>query len=61
MFDHILKLGNLLRCDFSVGIRDILNNDVDGILDGVGIEIAQGSDVSHVDICDIFASIGRPQ
>ena len=30
----------------------MLEDDVDGIIDGVVIEIMQGSDVIHINICD---------
>ena len=54
LFDHILTLGNHLRCYFAIGIEDILNDEINGLLDGVGIMIAQGSDALQFVRCDDF-------
>ena len=40
MFDHIIMLVKHLRCDFAVDIEEMLEDDVDGIVYGVGITIA---------------------
>ena len=37
IFDHIIKIGKHLRCDFSIGIKDILEDAIDGLLGGVNI------------------------
>ena len=52
MFDHILTLGNHLRCYFYIIVKKMLEDDVDGLLDAVSVFIAQGSYVLHVDRCD---------
>ena len=54
LFEHIITLGRHLKCTFSVGIEDILEDDVYGLIGVVGIFIAQGSDVLRVNICDFF-------
>ena len=54
LFDHILRLGRHLRCDFSIGIEEMLEDDIDDLLDRVCIPIAQSSDVLHVDGYDDF-------
>ena len=41
-----------MRCDFSISSEEIPKDDIDGLLDGVGIAILQGSDVLHVYSCD---------
>ena len=45
LIDHILTLGKHLRCDFYVGIEEMLEDDVDRIFDVGGITIAQYSDI----------------
>ena len=52
LFDRTLTPDTHLRCDFAIGIKEMLEDEVDGILDVVVIAITQGSDVIHVDKCD---------
>ena len=52
MFDYIFTLGKHLRCDFPMGIKEMLEDDVNGFLGGVSIVIAQSSDVLRVERCD---------
>ena len=54
MFDHIRTLGKYLRCDFTIGIKEILEDDVNCLLDGVCITISQVGNVICVDSCDYF-------
>ena len=54
LFNHILTLGKHLRCDSTVGIEEILDNGVYGLIDGVGIAIMKVSDVLRVNVCDDF-------
>ena len=49
LFDHILTLNKHLRCNFSIIIKDMLEDDSDGLIDEFGVAIAQGSDVLHAD------------
>ena len=51
IFDHILTLGNHLRCDFSISVEEMLDNDADGILDGFSFSIVKISDVLRVNSC----------
>ena len=41
LFGHILMLGKHLRCDFAVGIEDMLEDYVNFLLDSFSIVIAQ--------------------
>ena len=45
-------MDNNLKFDFAIGIEEILEDNIDGLLDRVGISIPQGSDVLLVKICD---------
>ena len=45
MFSHILTMGKYLRCCFSIVIKEILENDADGLLGVVGIATTQVSDL----------------
>ena len=54
LFDHILTLGKHIRCGFSIGIDDMLEDDADGILDGVIISITKISVVLCANSCDDF-------
>ena len=54
LFDNIITLGKHLKCNFAIGIEEMLEDDVDGILDGVVIVIAQGSDLIRANSCDYF-------
>ena len=56
LFYHILMLDNNLRCDFTIGIKEMLEDDVYGILDGVIVMITQVRNVLYVDSCDDFMS-----
>ena len=56
LFDHILTFGKHLRCNFDISVKEIPEDDVDGIIYGVGVVISQGSDVFRVNICDDFLS-----
>ena len=53
-FDHILMLGKHTRCAFSISVEKILDDDVNGILDGDSVTITQVSDILHVNRCDNF-------
>ena len=59
LFDHILTLGKHLRCDFAISTEDMIEDDVDGLISGVSVAIAQGSDVFHVIIYDDLMSQSR--
>ena len=54
LFCHILTSGKHLRCDFSTSAEEMLNDDVNGIIDGVSVTILQGSDVLCDDSYDGF-------
>ena len=54
LFDNVLTLGKHIKCNFSVAIKYMIEDDADGHLDGVSIEIAQDSDVINVGRCDCF-------
>ena len=54
LFDHIRNMGNYLRCGFTIVILEMLEVDVDGILYGVGITIAQVRNVLCFDVHDYF-------
>ena len=54
LFDNIITLGKHLKCNFAIGIEEMLEDDVDGILDGVVIVIAQGSDLLCANSCEYF-------
>ena len=56
MLDHILMLDKHLRCDFSISIEKIPEDDADGLLDEVIFLIVQGSNVIFVDMCDDLLS-----
>ena len=45
-----------LSCYFSISVEDILEDDINGILDGVSAEIAQGSYLICIDSCEHFLS-----
>ena len=47
-------MGKHLRCDFSVGIEEMLEDDVDGIIDGFSFAIVQISGVIFFNSCDDF-------
>ena len=42
LFDHILTLDKNLMCNFTIGIKEMLEDDVGGLLGGFGIMITQG-------------------
>ena len=48
-----------MRCEFSIVIKEILEDDANGLLDGVGIVNRQGSGVLCVEICDYFLPLVR--
>ena len=52
LFDHILMLGKHMRCDLFVGIKEMLEDDVGGILYEVIIKISKSSGVLHIYSCD---------
>ena len=54
LFHHILTLSNHLRCDFSISVKEMLEDDVNGLLKEISVVIAQGSDVLFVGRCDNF-------
>ena len=56
IYDHILTLGKHLRYDFYISVEEILEDDVDGLLDGVSVVIAQISDVLRVNRYDDLLS-----
>ena len=43
-----------LRCGFTIGIEDMLEDKVVCLIDGFGITIVQGRNVLCVDRCDDF-------
>ena len=45
-----------MKYDFTISVEYMLEDDVGGIIDGVSVVTAQGSDVLCVDICDNFLS-----
>ena len=47
-------MGKHLRCDFSVAIEEMLEDDVDGIIDGFSFAFVQISGVVFVNSCDDF-------
>ena len=49
-------MGKHLRFYFTVGIEEMLEYDVDGILDGIGAAVMQGSDVLCANGCDYLMS-----
>ena len=56
LFDHILVLGKHLRCDFSMAIKEVLEDDVGDFLDEGSIFIVQSSNVLSFDSCDDLLS-----
>ena len=54
LFDHIITLGKHLRCDFDISFKNMIEDDVDGLIEGVISVIVQGSYVPSVDSCDDF-------
>ena len=56
LFDQIVLLGKHLSYNFSMGIKEMLEDDVDCFLGGGSIVIAQSIDVLSVDSCDDFLS-----
>ena len=56
LFYHILTLVKDHRCDFTISVEDIIEDCVNGILDGVSAEIVQYSDVLFLNSCDDFLS-----